>query len=142
VNGYPKAGLWRDNKEMQEYVHRLVLKTFVGPCPHGMQACHSNGDPVDARLTNLRWDTQTNNERDKIGHGTYFNRPRRRLGEAGPNVKLTNEKVDEIHSMHADGVPQRVIARRIGTSPSNVWRILHGKTWMHLHPNEVGQRGD
>lgn len=55
------------------YVHRLVLEAFVGPCPPGMETCHNNGDRFDNRLENLRWDTPSNNGRDKAKHGTDHN---------------------------------------------------------------------
>lgn len=46
-------------------IHRLVLETFVGPCPDGMEACHNNGINTDNRLSNLRWDSHAENIRDK-----------------------------------------------------------------------------
>lgn len=46
-------------------VHLYVLETFVGPRPEGMQACHGDGDPANNRLSNLRWDTCSNNNLDK-----------------------------------------------------------------------------
>lgn len=54
----------------RERVHRLVLAAFVGPCPDGMEGCHRNGDKLDNTLSNLRWDTPGNNNRDKRTHGT------------------------------------------------------------------------
>ena len=45
-------------------VHRLVLETFIGPCPHKMVACHNNGVRNDNRLCNLRWDTMSANVSD------------------------------------------------------------------------------
>ena len=53
------------------YIHRLVLKAFVGPCPSGMEACHNNGDRTDNRLVNLRWDTKSANAFDRVRHGTH-----------------------------------------------------------------------
>jgi hypothetical protein len=53
-------------------VHRLVLESFVGPCPGGLEACHSNGDRHDNRLNNLRWDTRSANNLDKNAHGTNY----------------------------------------------------------------------
>lgn len=53
------------------YVHRLVLETFLGSAPDGMEACHNNGDPTDNRLANLRWADHTSNVMDSIDHGTH-----------------------------------------------------------------------
>lgn len=38
-------------------VHRLVLETFVGPCPEGKTCDHINRVRDDNRLENLRWAT-------------------------------------------------------------------------------------
>lgn len=54
-------------------VHRLVLEAFVGPCPEGMEGCHGDGDPTNNSLGNLRWDTATSNQLDKVRHGTHHN---------------------------------------------------------------------
>ena len=62
------SGGWKN-----AYIHRLVLDNFVGPCPEGMEACHSNGDYTDNRLENLRWDTKSSNMQDQIRHGTHVN---------------------------------------------------------------------
>ena len=52
-------------------VHRLVLTAFRGPCPPGLQGCHYDDDPYNNRLENLRWDTQSANELDKVRNGGH-----------------------------------------------------------------------
>ena len=47
-------------------VHRLVLLAFVGPCPVGMEGCHFDNDATNNRLSNLRWDTLSNNQKDRV----------------------------------------------------------------------------
>jgi hypothetical protein len=46
-------------------VHVLVLGTFRGPCPEGLERLHRNGNNQDNRLRNLRYGTKEENERDK-----------------------------------------------------------------------------
>lgn len=53
------------------YVHRMVLETFVGPCPEGLEACHNDGNPLNNRLDNLRWDTKSANAQDTLQHGRH-----------------------------------------------------------------------
>ena len=89
--GYPFIGLWRDGVRKSHQVHRLVLTAFVGPCPDGMEGCHNDGNPMNSRLDNLRWDTRSGNHLDKRKHGTHpdANRMRCTLGHPleEPNLK-------------------------------------------------------
>lgn len=58
-------------REWWTFIHVVILTTFVGPRPSGMEGCHINGDPADNRLENLRWDTHASNMQDAIRHGTH-----------------------------------------------------------------------
>lgn len=49
-------------------IHRLVLEAFVGPCPEGMEACHGMNGFLDNSVSNLRWDTRSENMKDKKRH--------------------------------------------------------------------------
>ncbi|AXH49957.1 HNH endonuclease [Mycobacterium phage Glexan] len=69
-SGYRRVNIYYpDGTVRKQRVHRMVLETFVGPCPPGMEACHNNGTPGDNRLSNLRWDTPKANQADKVKHG-------------------------------------------------------------------------
>lgn len=71
------VGLYRDGAGKCMRVHRLVMAAFVGPCPDGMEVCHNNGDPADNRLSNLRYDTRSENMIDASAHGTHNNTRKR-----------------------------------------------------------------
>ena len=49
--------LWDGRGYKTRLVHRLVLETFVGAAPAGMEGCHNDGNRFNKRLENLRWDT-------------------------------------------------------------------------------------
>lgn len=64
-DGYLKVSLSKNGKSKVFRVHRLVLESFVGACPDGMECCHWNDVPDDNRLENLRWGTSASNGKDK-----------------------------------------------------------------------------
>lgn len=121
--GYPWVGF---GKQGRSAIHVLVLETFVGPRPDGMQACHNNGNRSDPRLTNLRWDTPKNNQADRLDHGTLM------YGESHHITTLTENEVLAIRALALTGLSQRKIAKRFGVVQATVWNIIHRKTWIYV----------
>ena len=72
LNRYMTVKLQLKERSELHYVHRIVLEAFVGPCPPGMEACHGVGGQLDNRLSNLRWDTLSQNGLDTVRHGNHF----------------------------------------------------------------------
>ena len=110
-------------------IHRLVLECFVGPCPDGMWARHLNGKPADNRLSNLKWDTPSNNARDRIKHGTQYTPWK---GERNHKGKLTKQKVLEIRGKCAAGQSQYSLAKEYGVCSSTIHGIIHRTYWSHI----------
>lgn len=124
--GYHRVTLFNKGKRKRFFIHRLVLETFVGVCPKGMQACHNDGDPDNNRLSNLRWDTCSANNLDKRLHDTH------QVGERNGNSKLTSKRVKKINQLLEACVPQRTIATKFKISQSTVSDIKRGHLWSHL----------
>lgn len=103
-------------------VHRLVLEAFTGPCPVGQEVCHNDGNPVNNRLENLRYDTRENNQADRLDHGTH-NR-----GEHQGASKLTESNIQAIRN---DFRTPKVIAPDYNVSPATIYDILSQRTWSH-----------
>jgi hypothetical protein len=125
-NGRLMAGLHSPdkNKSHPYQIHRLIMLTFVGPCPDGLIVCHGNGDHTDNRLSNLRYDTYAGNEADKIAHGRHVR------GERHRNAKLTAIEVLRIREMLRSSKPSpKAIARQFGVDSSLIHRIRNGKAW-------------
>lgn len=73
TGGHLRVPLYRDGQMSMRYIHRLVLEAFRGSCPPGHEACHYDDDPSNNRLENLRWDTRSSNELDKVRNGNHNN---------------------------------------------------------------------
>lgn len=62
-----------NGKARNRRVHQLVLEAFVGPRPPGMEGCHWDDNKENNAVTNLRWDTHSANELDKVRNGRHTN---------------------------------------------------------------------
>lgn len=115
-------GIGKVHKRMS--VHVLVLEAFVGPRPPGMEACHDpDPNPTNNRLSNLRWDTKSANQRDSVRHGTH----RCRNGR-----KIRPEDIPDIRRRIASGEFHRSIARDYGCNRSTISMIRGGRIWSHI----------
>lgn len=70
--GYPFVTLCRGKTRRRIAVHALVMLTFEGPAPAGMETRHLNGDNSDPRRVNLKYGTRLENVHDNILHGKNF----------------------------------------------------------------------
>ena len=62
-------------------------------------------------------------------HGRYRNPHKTGIGEANGNSKLTANVVQEIKHRLAGGEKQRDIAKSVGISQTQVWRVKTGLAW-------------
>jgi hypothetical protein len=123
---YPQVALSRGDRGKVHSVHRLVLASFIGPCPDGMEALHGPGGKLDASLANLSWGTRGQNMgADRVRDG-QSNR-----GERSGLAKMTWEQVCEIRERRADGESLKKLAGDFSTHVSNISLICLWKTWQH-----------
>lgn len=125
-DGYPCIKLSQKGKKITHKVHHLVLKSFVGPHPDGMECCHENGIRSDCRLSNLRWDTRESNRADNLRHGTSTR------GERNPRARLTESDVLAIRKEIESGKTQAEIANVRGIPTPTVNNIKSGRAWAWL----------
>lgn len=108
-------------------VHGLVLTAFVGPCPNGMECRHyPDGNPANNHVENLRWGTPTENQRDRILHGTSA------MGERNTQAIMTEAVVREIKIRHKNGECPADIARDVGYRYHTVRAVTKGINWKHI----------
>jgi hypothetical protein len=108
------------------YIHRLVLETFVGPCPDGKECLHNNGYGTDNRLINLRWGTREENVADRDKQGRTVK------GVDHFRHKLTEDDVREIRKLSASGHTSIEIAPLYGISPRSIRKVVSKTRWKHI----------
>jgi hypothetical protein len=120
VKGYPHMyfqGRWK-------LVTRRVCEHFYGPAlSRKHQAAHSCRELACVNWRHLRWATPSENEADKIGHGTY------QYGERNPQAKLT---VDQVLSIRAAVGSHSEIAAQYNVSRRTVSKIKARQRWNTL----------
>lgn len=124
---YLSVCLYRQGRKRTKLVHLLVADAFLGPRPsRHYVVCHGLGGPHDNRVSNLRYDTHTNNLADRETSGTV---PR---GESHGRAVLTAEQVLFIRSEMSKGASGAALAREFGVSPGLAWKIHKKLLWKHL----------
>lgn len=121
-SGYPSVVLFKEGKRKRVAVHRLVLETFVGPCPAGAEACHENGRRDDPRLVNLRWDTRRANQADRVRHGTSGLYGRRLNPDEAAQILAERGHISQVQ-----------LAKQFGVALATVNHIHTGRNWKRLH---------
>lgn len=124
--GYLDVQLRKSGGPVHRLVHRLVLESFVGPCPEGMECAHDNGKPDDNRVGNLSWKTKNDNQGDRVRHGTHCRGERQKI------ASLTDEIASKLIVRLDAGESRVAIARECGVSRTVISRLANGKTYRHL----------
>ncbi len=125
-DGYRFVTLSHDGHAKPIFVHKLVLITFVGPCPEGMECRHLDGCNTNNHKDNLAWGTVAENHRDKILHGTVG------AGEKNGSSKLKVDDVLKIRERAANGESTRAIAKDFPVSQVTVAKIVRRAAWNHV----------
>lgn len=124
ISGYRYVELYDYGTPKIYKVSRLVLETFVGPCPPGMQCRHLDGSRLNDNPSNLVWSTQQVNASDRSAHGTQVR------GEKVGTSKLTNEQATEIRQRLRDGERRSELALEFNVSYVAIRNIHLMKTYL------------
>lgn len=126
-HGYATARLrYDDGTERQRLVHVLVLETFTGTAPAGMQARHfPDRDPKNNAITNLRWGTAKQNAEDRERDGNT------KRGSSNNRSKLKESDIPAIRAATGRGCVG-ALAAKYGVSRQVIWQIRSRKTWIHV----------
>jgi hypothetical protein len=107
-------------------VHIVIAQTFLGERPEGMHVCHNDGDCTNNHLSNLRYDTPSGNEKDKILHGTT------KRGVRCNFAKLNDDQIKQIRELANQKINPIVISQQFGISRQYVSAIKLKRNWSWL----------
>lgn len=125
-NGYLQIELYQNGKRFGKKIHRLVLETFIGPCPQGMETRHLNNCRTDNRLKNLCWGTRSENTLDAVQCGTASGLKKR---------KWTPDYVAFIRYVWKSEIfTLTQIARWLKMNRRTIYDICHYKTYRKVGP--------
>ncbi len=131
ASGHLLLELSYNGKRKMRLVHRLVLEAFVGLCPLGMESRHLNGNPKDNRLSNIKWDTRSENTKDRTRLNTGGD-----YGDRHHNAVLTAAIVLELRRRVAAGETCSQLARELGIRSNTIYLAVSGRSWSYL-PGKV-----
>lgn len=123
LNGYGRYG--------QELAHRIAYALTYGPLPPDKPwALHRCDNRPCVNPAHLFAGTVTDNNADRVAKGREGVHVS--YGERNGLAKLTVGQVVEIRERWANGETQQAIAQEFGIRNTNVWHIVHRKTWKHI----------
>jgi len=112
-----------DGKQVGMQCGVIVLLSWIGVPPAGLECCHNDGDPLNNHLENLRWDTRKANAADRLKHGTD------QFGEKNASAILKESQVRFVKSSDKSSAE---LARKFGVCQSTISGIRAGRSWRHV----------
>lgn len=126
VSGYKQITLRSPGKKPGwTTVHKLVLETFHGPKPRGMEARHGVGGKHNNSAKNLCWGTHKDNVKDKLRDGITVR------GSKNPMAKLNEDQVEFIRYLNGY-VTHTYLAKLFNVSRPEISLIQGGQNWTFL----------
>lgn len=134
--GYLSVSLCINKKVHAAYVHELMLRSWIGLRPEGMECRHLNGRRIDNALSNLAYGTPEENQRDQYLHGT------RVMGKAHKGPFLSEIDILAIRYRASDGQRHADISKIHKTTAPTVSRIARGVRGVEIGgPRTVRSKG-
>lgn len=124
--GYLRVSLWENNRSKVEFVHRLVMKAFVGQST--LSVDHINGIKTDNRIENLRYCTLRENTiyQHEAGRVKFVR------GIENGKAKMNDDIVRQARRMILSGMSIQKIADHFGLSKGTIQAMKEGRTWSHV----------
>lgn len=126
--GYGQIGI----KGKKFSSHRLSWLVNRGAIPSGLCVCHHCDNRRCVNPNHLFLGTKKDNLDDMDQKGRRITPPRP-SGEANPAARLSDRQVEEIRELGRQGLGSRKIAKQVGCSSSQAFRIVRGESRVNVY---------
>ena len=113
ASGY-RVTLWKDGKQSEWLVHRLIALSFLGEPPEGYTVNHIDGNRFNNRISNLEWLSLGDNIRYGHQNGQYHN-------QTSIQIVAPDGCIKTFHSLAA-------CSQSLGRGRGYMWQCLHDGT--------------
>jgi|SRR6187402_1354066 len=122
TGGYKRVRLTTNGVTKLWQTHRLLCMVFHGEPPADKPfACHNDGDQLNNRASNLRWDSTKGNSDDRWAHGTMNE------GEKSHLAKLSKADVAFIRDYPRYYGSGKLLAEKFRTTRVTISAIRYGR---------------
>lgn len=124
TNGYTRVGLYDGKYPIDNYIHKLVLRTFIGKPPaEWYETHHIDGNKSNNLLTNLKYVTHSENHRlHRLSNDFRYYR------------KLNIREVKEVKQLlNIGNLTHRLIAKIYKVEKHIISDISRGRSWSYVH---------
>lgn len=122
--GYKAVHLYKNSKNKQVYLHRLVAHAFVPNPENKPDVNHEDGNKSNNTPENLKWTTKKENIRHAVENGLI------KTGGSSKNAKLTDEDVEYIRANYipfSKDFNATVLSEKFNVSYTQIVKVARGK---------------
>ncbi len=133
--GYRFVSLYDESGDRQHYVHRLVARAFIGPCPDGHEVNHIDGDKSNNCVENLEYVTRAGN----MAHAKAMGKAGL-CGEKNYACKCSEEQIRRGYDLVKSGALYREAAASVGVKQDTLEAACRGTNWKSLGLEPISRR--
>jgi len=123
--GYLKVCIYNEDKVKDSYVHRLVCLAFLINPKNKPTVNHINSIRDDNRLTNLEWNSYSENQKHAFRVGLQNSQ-----GENHSRSKLTEK--DVLFIRNSKNIATKDLAERFNVVEHTIRSVRARRSWKHL----------